>query len=58
MMTDEDVDLIAKYLVCRLSVMLELNQYHGATPKQLEEWQEQLEQTKRELIANGLGKQV
>jgi len=54
---EEHIDLIARYLVCRLSLALENHErYAGAVPGQRRIWVQQLDEAKRELIANGLAK--
>jgi hypothetical protein len=52
---DELTDLIARYMALRLSVLLQSNpRYAYVQPSQVRQWKEQLEEAKRELIANGL----
>jgi hypothetical protein len=59
MTPDEQLDLLARYTVNQLNLMLsKLDPYDGATARQRRKWAIQLEETKRELIANGLAKRV
>lgn len=58
-MSDEELlDLLARYVALRLSVLLQSNpRYAYVQPAQVRTWHEQLEEVKRELIANGLAVQ-
>lgn len=58
-MTDDDLDLLARYLMLRLNIAVETNdRYSRATKAQVRTWQKQLEQTEKELIANGLAVKI
>lgn len=55
MTTEEQVDLVARYTVYRLLLLLPvIDPYDPSTPRQMRKWREALEETKQELIANGL----
>lgn len=55
MTTEEQVDLVARYTVYRLLLLLPvIDPYDPSTPRQMRKWRKALEETKQELIANGL----
>jgi hypothetical protein len=59
-LTDDDYDLIARYLFLKLTLACESHARYGGSAQapQVRKWQEQLEESKRELIVNGLAIEI
>lgn len=56
--TDDDLDLIARYMSLKLTVFCQSNDRYALSKPLVRKWEQQLEEAKRELIANGLAVEV
>lgn len=57
-LTDDDLDLIARYLTLKLTLFCQLDERYAFAKPQVRKWEQQLEEAKRELIVNGLAVEI